>query len=380
MRRKFIFYRDGLGTLIGMIFGAGVFALPFSFAKAGVGWGIAHFAVAFFLMVALHLMYGEIAYLTPGQHRFTGYVRKYLGRKQELLAFATTLLGYYGTLLVYGLLGGIFLHVFFPALSITMLTLIFFAVASAASLFRFEKIGAINFYLTIPIFLFVFYLFGISVSSASFQIENFMIGSRASWFLPYGIWLFALSGFSAVAEARDLSRGATLPEFKRLITLSLALSAFVYFVFIAAVLGVSGAGTTEDAITGLSNGIGRIAVPVGSLVGLLAVFTSYIALSADLIGIFMFDYRRARVVAWFATAAPAIAIYLAGATDLIKILGLVGAVGFGLLGVFIVKMARRLHRSFPEHRHILLGPRSTLRWVLMAGLTAGVVLEIANLF
>ncbi|MBI1956952.1 MAG: hypothetical protein HYS44_00630 [Candidatus Niyogibacteria bacterium] len=379
MRGKFILYRDGLGTLIGMIFGAGVFALPFSFAKAGVGWGLVHFVVAFFLMSALHLMYGEIAYLTHGQHRFTGYVRKYLGRGAEFFAFLTTIFGGYGTLLVYGILGGIFLHVFFPAVPVATLALAFFGIASAASLFRFEKIGVINFYLTIPIFLFVFYLFGASVSSPSFRFENFMTGSSASWFLPYGVWLFALSGFSAVAEARDLARKASLSEFKRIIMLSLALSAFIYFVFVVAVLGISGAGTTEDAITGLANGIGQVAVPVGSLVGLLAVFTSYIALSADLIGIFMFDYRRPRAIAWTLTVAPAVGLYLAGATDLVKTLGFVGAVGFGIFGVFIVWIARRLHRAFPEHRHALLS-NASLRWLLMAGLVAGVILEIANLF
>ena len=72
---KFKLYRDGLGTLVGMIFGAGVFALPYSFAKAGVLWGSVLFFIAMFFMVVLHLMYGEVAYLTDGQHRFTGYVR-----------------------------------------------------------------------------------------------------------------------------------------------------------------------------------------------------------------------------------------------------------------------------------------------------------------
>ena len=373
-------YRDGLGTLIGMIFGAGVFALPYSFAQAGVGWGIAHFGIAFFLMLVLHLMYGEVAYLTPGQHRFTGYVRKFLGRGAEVFAFLTTLFGYYGTLLVYGLLGGVFLSVFFPSVSVSALTIAFFIVASLASFARFEKIGAINFYLTIPIFLFVFYLFGISVASPSFRMENFVLGSRESWFLPYGIWIFALSGFSALPEARDLLRSSTLREFKKIITLSLVLSAFIYFVFIAAVLGVSGSTTTADAITGLSNGIGRVAVPVGALIGLIAVFTSYLALAADLIGIFMFDYKRTRRTAWLATIVPAVVIFALGATKLVPILKFVGAVGFGVLGIFIVEMARRLHRTLPRHQHILLSPRPFLRWLLVAGLVAGVVLEIANLF
>lgn len=164
MISKYRLYRDGLGTLVGMIFGAGIFALPFGFARAGIFWGMVHFAIAIFFMIALHLMYGEVAFLTEGQHRITGYVRKFLGKKAEVLAFVTTLFAYYGTLLVYGILGGIFLGVFFPSVSVLNLTILFFIVAALFSLFRFERIGTMNFYLTIPIFLFVFYLFGISAS------------------------------------------------------------------------------------------------------------------------------------------------------------------------------------------------------------------------
>lgn len=378
MISKYKLYRDGLGTLIGMIFGAGVFALPFSFSRAGVLWGTVHFAIALFFMISLHLMYGEVAYLTEGQHRFTGYARKFLGKKAERLALATIFFGYYGTLLVYGILGGIFLHVFFPAISIFSLSILFFITAALFSLFRFERIGTINFYLTIPIFLFIIYLFGASLPE--FRLENFLVGQAQSWFLPYGIWIFALGGFASLPEARDILKGASLSDFKRIIVLSLLLSSLFYFIFIAAVLGVSGAGTTEDALTGLANdGLGTIAIFAGSLVGLIAVFTSYLAMAADLKNIFIFDYNRTKKFAWFVTILPAPILFLLGVTGLVKILGLVGAVAFGILGIFIIEMARRLHKIFPEHHHMLLGPKTWLRWLLIIGISAGVFLEIISI-
>ena len=95
--------------LVGMIFGAGVFALPASIAKAGIWWGSIHFFLAFFVVLFLHLLYGEIIFYIPGKHRITGYVEMLLGSRAKFIAFLFTLFSYYGTLLVYAILGGIFL-------------------------------------------------------------------------------------------------------------------------------------------------------------------------------------------------------------------------------------------------------------------------------
>lgn len=374
---KFRLYRDGLGTLVGMIFGAGVFALPYSFARAGIFWGLFHFLVAMFFMLVLHLMYGEVAYLTDGQHRFTGYVRKFLGRKAEFLAFWSTVLSYYGALLVYGILGGIFINTFADTLSIFNYTLIFFVLAALFSLFKFEKIGTLNFYLTIPIFVFIVYLFGLSLPEI--HLENFLAGSSSSWFLPYGVWVFALGGFASLPEARDIMRGATLKDFKRVIIWSLVISAVVYFIFVAAVLGVTGAQTTQDALSGLGGSLGNRAVVIGSLIGFIAVFTSFLAIAADLKGIFVFDYGLQEWAAWIFTVLPAPIIFIFGVNELVKVLGFVGAVGLGVLGIFVIEMARKLHQTYSHHNHRLLGPRTWLRWVLVIGLLAGVFLELKNL-
>ncbi len=377
MAAKFKIYRDGLGTLVGMIFGAGIFGLPFAFAQAGIFWGFLHFGIALFLMFFFHLTYGEIAFLTDGQMRFTGYVRKFLGRRAEFLAFLTTIFGYYGALLAYGILGGIFLKVFLPHISVLNSSLLFFAAAAAFSLFHFKSIGTLNFYLTIPIFIFIIYLF--FLSAPSFELGNFLTGSAKSWLLPYGVWLFALGGFAAIPEARDIMKGATLVDFKKVIVWSLLICSIFYLIFIVAVLGASGAATTQDALTGLGGRTGRIAVLTGSLVGFFAVFTSYIALAADLQNIYIFDYGRSRFFSWWLAVLAAPVLFVSGVTNLVKVLEVTGAVGLGVFGIFVIEMARRFHRVYPQHRHFLLGPKKWLRWVLILCLLAGVFLEIAYL-
>ena len=72
---------EGLGLLVGMIIGAGMFALPFSFSKVGLWRGLFLFALVFFLSLILHLRYAAVIYATPGRHRFPGYVNLHLGKE-----------------------------------------------------------------------------------------------------------------------------------------------------------------------------------------------------------------------------------------------------------------------------------------------------------
>ena len=159
-------YIKGIGMMVGMIFGAGVFVLPFMFSQSGIFWGTVHFAVAFFIILVLNFLYAEVAYYTKGKHRFTGYTEIFLGKKAKHLAFVSTLFSYYGSLLIYGLLGGIFLSNFFQNGDSyrTAASVIFFAVGGILAFLNLRKIGAVNFYLTVPLFGFIVYLVAISFS------------------------------------------------------------------------------------------------------------------------------------------------------------------------------------------------------------------------
>ena len=43
-------YIKGIGMMTGLIIGAGVFALPYAFAQAGVFWGTVHLVVSLFIV------------------------------------------------------------------------------------------------------------------------------------------------------------------------------------------------------------------------------------------------------------------------------------------------------------------------------------------
>lgn len=333
--------------MVGLIIGAGVFALPYAFAKAGLFWGGVHLIVAFGIVYFLHQWYGEVAFYTKGNHRFVGYVEMYLGKKVKFFSALTTLGAYYGSLLVYALMGGIFLANFtslFNGQTVLFTTLLFFAAGGLAALFKVSKIAEINFFLTLPIFGFIIYL--LFFSFPYIKAENFFSAGNLlinkNWFLPYGIWLFSLTGFSAIPPTRDIFANSGIKNFRRVVSISLFLAVIAYIVFIFSILGVSGSFTTEDALFGIRNVLGDRVMAIGSIIGFLAVFTSYIALAVDMKSMFRYDYKIPRFLAWFLVVVPPIILYLENVDGLISTLSIIGSVGMGILGIFIVLMRRKI--------------------------------------
>lgn len=377
MNTRLKLYSKAIGMLVGMIFGAGIFALPYAFARAGLFWALVHFVIALFFMLTLQLFYGEVAYLTKEKHRFTGYVRELIGEKYEKWAFFTTIFAYYGALLAYGILGGVFISNLFNVSTFNA-SVIFFVAVGLLSFFNYEKIASINFYLTIPLFIFVVYLFGTALPEI--KTSNFLSVVSGNWFLPYGVWVFSLSGFAVIPEVKDILYGLELKDIKRVISISVLTTALFYFIFVFAIWGVSGAGTTEDAISGFVENVDHYSLLVGSIIGFLAVFTSFLAMAADLINIYRIDYRRNILFSWGMTTLIPLGFFVLGASSFVKTISVVGAIGLGISGIFIVEMARRLHKNLPEHHHLLLGAKARMRWILIIGLALGVFLEIYTIF
>ncbi|MEK7133127.1 MAG: aromatic amino acid transport family protein [Patescibacteria group bacterium] len=375
-KSKISLYLQSVGLLMGMILGAGIFALPFVFSRAGIFWGLLHFIIALFLVIILNFFYAEAAFLTAGRHRFTGYVKMYLGKSASHLAFLVTILSYYGTLLIYGLLGGIFLENIFNggrgSFNAFWFSLLFFAAAGIFSFLRFEKIGVVNFYLTLPLLFFILYL--AAASRPFFDFANFKIdfSFNEAWFLPYGVWLFALSGFASLPEARDVMRGASLRDFKKVILWSVLISAFFSLIFALSVLGITGAKTSEDALAGLKMFLGQEGVIAGSLIGFLAVFTSFLALIADSKEIFRIDYGVPIGLAWLFSFVPPLFLFLSGADSLVAVLSFIGAVGLGIFGIFILKISEKIKNQEAVVSHW----RGFFKWLVAAGILLGAVYEI----
>ena len=121
-----------LATLIGTIVGAGVFALPHVFEKAGFIVGLIFLLVFAAITTLIHLLYGEVVLRTKEPHRLIGFATTYLGKRWGHSGAWLVLFGLFGSLLAYIILGGKFLFILFGGhgISETMFAGIFFALGA----------------------------------------------------------------------------------------------------------------------------------------------------------------------------------------------------------------------------------------------------------
>ena len=105
-----------ISIISGTIIGAGIFSLPYITSKVGFGTIIFYFLVLGALVTLIHLFFGQLAVKTPDYKRLPGFARIYLGKWGEKVALFSIILGLFGAILAYLIVGGEFLSELFSPL------------------------------------------------------------------------------------------------------------------------------------------------------------------------------------------------------------------------------------------------------------------------
>ena len=95
--------------LMTTIVGVGMFGLPFVGAQAGFPIAAGFLVLLAGIIITIHLLYGEIVCKTKERHRLVGYTGHYLGKWGKGIVSVSVIVGFYGSLLVYIIVGGDFL-------------------------------------------------------------------------------------------------------------------------------------------------------------------------------------------------------------------------------------------------------------------------------
>ena len=188
-------------------------------------------------------------------------------------------------------------------------------------------------------------------------------GGAKDFFLPYGAILFALWGASLIPEIEEMLQGAK-HLVKRVVSVSIFISAAVYLVFIFLVLGISGFLTSPEAVAGLKDKLGDGVVFLTIIFGLLTTFTSFITLGLTLKKIFNYDLGFSRSFSWAIACFAPLVLFFAGLKDFIKVIGFVGAVMLAVEGILIILMYNKIKKKW------------LLTLPLILFLVAGIVYEI----
>ncbi|MEK7203531.1 MAG: aromatic amino acid transport family protein [Patescibacteria group bacterium] len=332
--------------LIGTIVGVGIFGIPFSFAKAGFLTGFLFLVFVGLLSLAVNLIFGEIVLRTKEVHQFTGYARIYLNKGFRILASFAWFLGIYAALLAYIILSGNFLFNLFISQFYGepfVFSIWFFAFAALVVLAGLKTVVQFEFFMVLFFTLIVFLIFGFGVPKI--ELQNLAtLFNQEFWFLPYGILLFAYAGFSAIPIQRELIKNKT-GVLKKAILWGSLVPVVLYLVFTLSIVGISGDTTSPDVVSGLREFFDYRIISLVSLFGLLAITTSFMALSVALIETFRLDYGFKRFNAWALTVFLPFILFWFGIRNFIEVISLAGSVAIGIEGIILIFMYKAAKKS-----------------------------------
>lgn len=362
----------GISVLFGTIVGAGMFALPYVVARSGVVPSIAWLMILGGGMALLHLCYGEVCLRTEGRHRLVGYAAMYLGRWGKTLATLSAFVGTIGALLAYVILGGVFGKTLLGSAlpwSAQTFAILFWFLCSILVGQRGRKIAKAELVMNIALLASMLALLFLALPKA--HLSSLPIADLRFLFLPYGVFLFALSGGSAIPELVDLLKTPSEKRsLKSIIAVCFLLVVSLYLLFALAIAGVSGNTTSPDAIAGLGNVLGRGVVVLGSFVGLLAIATSFVVLGEYLKHTCSYDYGMRPAISFVCVMGIPLILFLLGMQEFISVIGVTGTVmGVieGALILSIVQRARVIGTRIPEYKVALGGVISLLIGLALMG-------------
>jgi len=342
-----------LAVLLGTIVGAGIFGLPFAISKSGVIPGFFYFFILGLAILLLHLMFGETVLRTKGNMRLSGYSEKYLGRNGKFMVTISTVIGITGSLLAYIILGGNFLKIIFsPLLNLSpfYFGLIFWVILVFFIFKGIKVIAPAAVFTNVAFFVIVFIV--ISVLLPKFSVNNLQFINSDSFFLPYGIIMFSLTGFAAIPELADiLKTSEERKKVKKVIITSSIVSIVLYLIFSLGVVGVSNGRTSEEALSGLAPFLGQKIITMGALLGVITIADSFLILCLYFRNTLIYDYHIPKL------ASSSIASFLPLLLFL-KFRGFAQVVGFagtvlgtieGIIILLLFRKAKKLGDRTPEY-------------------------------
>ena len=350
-----------------LIIGAGMFSLPYVFARSGIVAGIVYLLIMALVMAETHISYAEIIEASGNDKRFIGYAEKYLGRGGGIIGGISVVFGILISLTIYIALSASFIHFIAPMMPDIVSVFLFWALGSALVVSGINKFAGLD----------IVFFAGIALITGALavlgpvfgDINNFNIAPTdiAGIFLPLAPVLFSFSGRSAISSIREYFLSGNYPKksFKRSIVLGTFFPIIVYAAFVVGATMLSSGGVAEDAVSGL------VLLPHGYLLmigvlGLFSLITSYVFLGMEFKGIVENDLKFPRIAAALAVLAVPIVFYMVGLNNFLTLVGLAGGIFLAVESALVIMMRRAATLR-----------RKPYDFILMAVFLAAIIYEIA---
>ncbi|MEK7555587.1 MAG: aromatic amino acid transport family protein [Patescibacteria group bacterium] len=364
--------------LAGTIIGAGIFALPFLFNKAGILTGLFYLTAGGAIFTLIHLIYADIIVRTKENHRFAGYAKIYFGSFGEWSAILITLVGMVFTLTVYLVLSTSFLNFVLSGIVLPDIfkILIFWFLGSAAIFMGINRLAVSEFLITVGIaaiilLIFIYDLAGHkTISAPLFDFNNFL--------LPYGAVIFSFAGRVAVPAVLGYFRKNNQPAAKAKMPIILGSLAPIpiYLLFVFGILGLSGT-VSEDSISGLVGNLPPLIMMLLGILGIASLWSSYIVIGRDIKKSLEHDFRLSSLWAGLLVVIVPLLFYFLGFQNFLKLVGLVGGVFIGLEGILVILMWLKARKTSVLGEEVIIKKLNpVIVFILLAVFIGGAVYAI----
>jgi len=335
-------------TLAGAKVGAGILALPYVFSQSGFWIGIFWMIFLGMIIMFLNLCFGEVVLRTKTIHQIPGYAKKYLGKWGKRIMLFAMVFGIYSSLLAYLIgEGQSFSQIFTGGLKYALIFGVFFWLVMTFLLH--EGLKGLKKVESWGVIIIILIIFGMLIwFMPQINYTNFNAVHYNNFFVPFGVILFALFGFSAIPELGRELKGQE-KDLKGAIIFGTLISIFIYLVFVFIVIGVLGKNITEVATLSFGNII--------KILGIFTMLTSYFVLSFALKDMFRFDLRLKRKYSFLLVSFVPVILYLIvgyfNLASFVVILGMSGVIAGGISAVIILIMnykAKKIGDRKPEYK------------------------------
>lgn len=322
-------------TLQGTIIGAGVLGLPYVFARSGFFAGMFWLVFLGLMLLFVNLSLSEISLRTKGTHQLTGYAKKYLGKWGERIMLLAFGFGTYSALIAYLIGEGRSLSMIITGNegSIILFGFLFWIIIGALLHEGLKGLKDVETYGIMAIIVIIGIIFFWLLPEINYSNLSHINSSK--FFFPFGVVLFAYGGFAAIPELRREIKGQE-KDMKKAVILGSLIPFIIYILFTLSMVGFLGSEVKEVATLSFEGIFGKFV----NMLGIFTMFTSYFVLSFSLKDTFQYDYNlNPKMTFFLVSLLPFLLFFIITYFNLggfISVLGIGGAISYGLLGSLIV--------------------------------------------
>lgn len=324
-----------ISLLSGTIIGAGAFSLPYVFKAAGIFTGFFYLTLATVVYICIYQMYADIIEKTPGDHRFVGYARIYLGKIWSWLAVLMAVVEMLLVLTIYLILSQSFGNLLTSFGFGTEILIIFWLIGSSWIFIGARRIAISELFITggFAVIILLIFLLGLPHLFTNFSHVKFLPNWQ-NWLLPFAPLLFSLSGRQAIPEMFRISDRVSV---RRAIVWGTILPAIIYGVFTISILAISPA-TSQDSVMGLIGYAPTWILTAIGIIGVLTILSSYATIGLDVYETLELDLKFSWWLRFAVVVFTPLAFYFAGLNNFLGLVSFVGGIFLALEGILIIWM------------------------------------------